>query len=228
MKKNTSLFIILLLSVLTASQATAQSSKWMAGIQLGPGLSSMRGNVNLEKIYDPALGFSGGLTMQHNFNSRFSIRTEALFDRKAQKRELTIVDANAATLGEATVYSQFDGLTVPLMVRYTSGEKRLRVFVNAGPQLFYLLRHGYSTPDDEFERFFDNSDDTENFKSVDLGLAVGAGVSYDLSDKFQFSAEVRDHLGFTDISDTELVDGGSISLNAISLQLNLSYKFGGS
>lgn len=112
------------------------------------------------------------------------------------------------------------------MVRYTSGEKRLRVFVNAGPQLIYLLRHSYSTPENDYERFFNNSDDTENFKSVDL--ALGAGVSYDLSDKFQFSAEVRDHLGFMDISDTELVDGGSISLNAISLQLNLSYKFGGS
>lgn len=228
MKKNTSLFIILLLSVLMAPQANAQSSKWMAGIQLAPGISSMRGNSNLERMYDPGLGFSGGLTMQYRFHSRFAVRAEALYDRKSQKSEAVFTDANGASLGEITFYSRFDGITVPVMVRYTSGEKRLRVFVNAGPQLFYILRQSYSTPEDDFKKYFDQSDDTENFKSVDLGLAIGAGVSYDLSDKFQFSAEVRDHLGFTDISATELVDGGSISLNTISLQLNLSYKFGGS
>lgn len=66
--------------MLTVSQTNAQSAKWMAGIQLAPGISAILGNSNLDKMYDPGFGFSGGLTMRYRFHFRFAGRPKVMYE----------------------------------------------------------------------------------------------------------------------------------------------------
>ncbi len=222
-KNKSTLFCLLAVLLLISSfKVSGQDKKWAFGIQLAPGLSTIRGNDHNEKNYDAAFGLAGGLSAFRNLNEHWSVGMELLLERKAQKTETVITDYMGNEAGKATVFSRFDGLTLPLLVRYAVGKEKFHMYMNAGPQVFFLSKHGYHSSSDLLEEL--NMEDTENFNRTDFGICFGAGAAYDVSDHFQVTAEVRDFLGFANMSKLELVDGGKIQLNAIRLMLGVSFR----
>ena len=223
MKRSFLKIVLSFVALSLVASAGAQDSKWALGVHVGSGFSSARGNKYADENLKPSIGFLGGASVQYNFTSHLSLRTEVLYERKVQKSEVELTDINGVTIGTIDVFSKFDGITVPLLVRYSIGEKSLRFFANAGPQLFILQKHQNSSKDSDLADF--NDTDTKNFKSTDYGLAFGAGATYAFSDHLILSAELRDHLGVTNISKLELVYGGTMKLNAASLLLGAAYSF---
>ena len=60
-------------------------------------------------------------------------------------------------------------------------------------------------------------------KSTDLGLSLGVGKRFDVGEGNYLDIEVRNNLGLTNISATEVIDDGTIKTNSINLIL--SYFF---
>lgn len=221
-KKSTLFSMLAVLLMMIAVSASGQENNWAFGIQLAPGLSTVRGNVHNEKNYDAAFGLAGGLSVFRKLGEHWSAGAELLYERKAQKTETIITDNTGNDVGKAAVFSRFDGTTVPVLVRYSFGKDKLHGFINAGPQFFFLNKHEYYSSSDLLDEL--TWEDTENFNKTDFGVCFGAGAAYDLSAHWQVTAEVRDFLGFANMSKLELVDGGEIQLNAIRFMLGVAFR----
>lgn len=222
-KKKSTLFSVLAgLLLMISLSASGQEYNWAFGIQLAPGLSTLRGNEHIEKSYDAAFGLAGGLSVFRKLGEHWSAGMELLYERKAQKTEVIITDYMGNDAGKAKVFSRFDGMTVPLLVRYSFGKEKFHGFMDVGPQVFFLSKHSFNSSSTLIDEL--NAEDTENYNKTDLGICFGAGAAYDVSDHIQVTAEVRDFLGFTNMSKLELIDGGEAQLNSIRLMLGVAFR----
>ena len=77
----------------------------------------------LEKFNDPTIGFSCGLTFQYNFPKLISIRTNIAFERKGAIAKNQAIDEFGNQIGEVTIHTNFDYLTIPLLAKLTFGNK---------------------------------------------------------------------------------------------------------
>ena len=64
---------------------------------------------------------------------------------------------------------------------------------------------------------------TDLNKSKDLGLSLGVGKRFNIGEGNHLDIEVRNNLGLTNISATEVIDDGAVKTNSINLIL--SYFF---
>jgi hypothetical protein len=69
-----------------------------------------------------------------------------------------------------------------------------------------------------------NSDQTDNFKSLDFGLTFGFGKTFKLKNNNEISVEIRENLGLSDISAVPVVANGSIKTNSLNLICNYSFN----
>jgi ABC-type antimicrobial peptide transport system permease subunit len=217
--------ITLLVTVLSIwTSVNGQVSKFEIGLEGGPSLTSLRGNDILENFNDPTIGYSGGVTFQYNFPKPISIRTNITYERKGVVAKLNATDINGNPVGEIKTHSNFDYLTVPLLVRLNFGS-RLKLFVNAGPYFGYLIKHTSVT--EAFNEFpKSTTDNTGNFKRFDVGLTGGLGCGLPLKSNFIMTIEVRHNLGLYNTSELPIGNDGTIMTNSINLLLGVAYRFG--
>jgi len=201
-----------------------QVNKFDFGIEGGPSLASLRGNDFIKDFNDPTIGFSCGLTFQYNFQKLISIRTNIAFERKGSKSKIRATAIAGNPVGEITTHSNFDYLTLPILARLTFGNK-VKFFVNVGPYLGYLIKQTYVTDAiNEFPK--SKTDNTSNFKRIDLGLTTGLGAGLPLNDKLLITLEIRNNLGLYNISSLPVANDGTIKTNSTNLMFGIAYKFG--
>lgn len=131
----------------------------------------------------------------------FGVQPELMYNSVGSKIEI----------GGEDGISKVNYLSVPIMVRYNP----VAIFnIHAGPQFGFLL-----SAEDEYDG---NSEDTKDeYKQLDLGLGIGAGV--DLPMGLGFSA--RYVVGLSNIADTE--DLEDVKLTNSVIQLSATYKIFG-
>jgi len=218
--RNSILIVLILSSLLTLGQ----TNKFEVGLEVGPSLTSLRGNDVLDKNNDLSFGFSSGLTFQYNFPKLISIRTNISFERKSSTSQVSATDQNGDQIGEITYHSYFDYLTIPILGRLTFG-KKINFFVNAGPYIGYLIKltdiiEAYGEhPKREF-------DDTDYYKRTDLGITTGLGARFPIKNKLFLSIEIRNNFGLTNISSFTVVNDGAIKTNSTNLLFGIEYRFG--
>jgi hypothetical protein len=215
--KKCSLFFVLF--TLLGGMAKAQSCD--AGLELGPGVSTLRGNFWVESLNAPRIGFTGGVFIQKNCSDLISFRTALLFERKGSSFTGPVTDEEGNSMGDMRTNFNFDYLTVPLLFRTTVG-KKVRFFANAGPYFSYLLKQTVVSRGDQISTM--RQADTEGYKRFDMGITAGIGLSFPVCSTMNMNVEVRNNLGLVNTSDRPMADNGKIMHNSTNLLVGVSYR----
>ena len=217
--------ILLAIIMLFCSETSlGQTNKFDIGLEKGPSLTSLRGNDYVEDFNDPTIGFSSGLTFQYNFPKLISIRTNVAYERKGAFSKFQFTDIAGNPIREITLYTNFYYLTMPLLIRLTFGNK-IRFFVNIGPYFGYLIIQTFETS--AFNLFPKSiSDNTDSFKRFDMGLTSGLGGGLPINDKFLLTLEIRNNLGFYNVSKVPIENNGSILTTSTNLLIGIAYRLG--
>lgn len=209
--------------IFSSSLIFAQMNKIHFGMEAGPSLKTLYGFDTVDEN-ELSIGFSAGLAFQYNFTDLLSLRTNISFERKGWTTKGEATDEMGNPIGEMTFHTNFDYLTLPLLVRLTFGNK-IRYFVNAGPYIGYLLKvtDVAETLGDYPRSEYDN---TANFKQHDFGLTTGLGMTYQLAEKLLLSAEIRNNLGLVNISALPVRNDKSIKTNSTNFLIGIAYGIG--
>jgi hypothetical protein len=215
-----SLFLGLLF--LTVGEASfGQRNIFDIGIEGSPTLTFLRGNDFIDNNHKPTMGFTSGLFFQYNFKKIISLRTNTAFERKGSVLTFQATDILGNPIGEITTNTNFDYLTLPILVRATFG-KKIQYFVNAGPYFGYLIKQTFISKGDNIPTTTD--DNTSLYKRFDIGISTGFGLSVPIKTKFAFSFEVRNNLGLYNTSDVPVINDGTIKTNSTNFLLGFTYK----
>ena len=217
-----SLFIgLLLLTVETTTYG--QTNKIDIGVEGSPSLIFLRGNDIIKQWHKPTIGFLGGLFFQFNFKKIGSLRTNIAYERKGSIMTAQTTDINGNPLGEVTTHTNFDYLTLPVLVRATFG-KKVQFFVNVGPYFGYLIKQTFVSKGDNIPTT--TSDNTYRDKRFDTGISTGLGLSVPIKTKFAFSFEVRNNLGLYNTSAVPVANDGTVKTNSTNFLFGFAYKLG--
>ena len=190
-------FIILLISLIvlgTAGKLNGQSKTNDIGIEGGPGLSIIHAKTEMYSHSRFSMGGISGVFYQYNFNKIFSIRIASNYERKGSRLE-----SKSDQLPPGDFIYHFDYLSLPLLFKVSLGNK-IKVFANTGPCFSYLMNQSlYFKP--KSGKTYKLDGETNDFKSYDLGILFGLGMSIPIRDRFLFSVEIRDNLGLMGIRD---------------------------
>lgn len=186
------------------------------GLETGPSISSLRGNA-LANETNSALHFSSAISIQYAITDVFSLRTAIGYERKGAKSFVEITSSTADPVGETTIYTNLDYLTVPVLARFTTHAGKVNLFFNAGPHAAFLLKSVSGIK--EFQSMpAESYDNTSSSKRLDLGLSTGLGLSLPIGEKVALSFEVRNNLG--------LINNNTVKNNSINFLFGISRKVG--
>ncbi|CAM3392334.1 porin family protein [Aequorivita lipolytica] len=194
-------FFTFILIALIYSTANSQSLKY--GLKAGMNISKFSSNTNDPySDYNGRVGFHLGGLLEVPLNDKFSIQPELLCSFQGAninygERKFTLNYLQLPILGK---YYIINGLSA-----------------EAGPVLGYLISAKYNaTLTSEGGR--ETVDVTENYKSIDVGLGLGA--SYKLKSDLFFG--LRYNFGILDINDDSVKDS-KIKNNVF--QISVGYLF---
>ncbi|MFZ4464215.1 MAG: porin family protein [Bacteroidales bacterium] len=219
MKLNSVLVFILLLFLQTVN---GQNTRFETGIECGPGIITLRGNDFIKQYQDPAIGFSGGIFFQNNFHKTLSFRTNLAFERKGSVTDAILTDQEGNQLGNVRIHSNFDYLTMPFLLKASTGSN-LHYYAQAGPYIGFLLKSSSVSKGDEIETH--TSNETSLYKRFDTGFSTGIGLSIPIHENIRLSFEVRNNLGLYNISAKSVVNNGTIKTNSFNFLFGMAYGF---
>ena len=155
--------IILTLTLLSGlSILNAQNFK--AGIQVGSNFAVQSQIGDYYNNSDIRTGLHAGVYGNYSFNEGLSLQTEVAYDQKGAKSGI--------------VKSNFDYITVPLLVKYSLGKSwktPLRFNIYTGPYAGFLIK-AESKND---EGTVNNTTDLKNnTNKVEFGIISGIGLKY--------------------------------------------------
>ena len=160
------------------------------GVKVGLNLANVSIDPDPEGFsFDAVTKFGAGGIMLYPLSEVLDLQVEAMYLLKGTKAEFDFF----GTVSKLELNLAY--LSVPVMVRYNLGSEDTSPYIVVGPEFGFLLS-AKSKFDGEEE------DAKDDFKSLDLGLNIGAGVSMDMGTMPMF-AEVRYSLGLSDIDDND-------------------------
>jgi hypothetical protein len=178
--------------MLLAAPAVAQSTFGVVG-----GFVKSEAEVAGDGIsisFDSRSGFAIGLSMQHQITPTLSFAPEAMYVTKGFK-----VESEGDEFG-----LKFGYLEVPLLLRASFGQAgaSARPWIAAGPSVALKLSCDATVTLDDIEAETEctdteDEDDPAEFKSIDFGIMLGAGVEFG-----RLGVSVRYDLGMANILDT--------------------------
>jgi hypothetical protein len=207
-------------TVLTVT-AIGQTNRFDIGIEAGPGVNFFWGNKPLETYGEPAVGFAAGLAFRYNFPKHFSIGTSLSFERKGNFMKYSITGFQG--VDQVKQMNRYDYLTLPILARFTVG-RRVRFFLNAGPYFGYLIKQSSKTRSSK--NGTNNSDFTDSFKRIDIGITTGVGLGIPIKDIFVISLEARNNTGLYDIGNSPFPNGTTMKTNSTNFLVGLTYILG--
>ncbi|UTW66415.1 PorT family protein [bacterium SCSIO 12643] len=181
-------FTITLTCVLMSIFAQAQNHKLQFGV-VGGGDIQRFSTYSFERVTpDHMLGWSAGVSMQHNMMKRFSIHYKLMFNKS--KINYTIYKQyympDRVVPKEKTYIEK--SILAPVLAKWTFGQKKFHWSVDVGMLLKLGLQYSYYDRLDDMR----SSDVTiKNYVWFGNAITSGVGVSYDLTDKYTISTEAR-------------------------------------
>lgn len=203
------------LSFLFCSELKAQTNKFELGAEASPSITFLKGSSFIEKMYDPTLGFSGGISFQYNIRKKIGLRTSLAYERKGGINRSSIL-YKGEFFENASLNFNFDYLTLPILIRFSFG-KKIKYFVNSGPYFGYLLSQTFVTKGDNFNTF--TNDYTATTNKFDVGISFGTGLQYPIKEKLILSSEIRGNLGLYNT-----IPSGDTKVNSVNLLLGIAYR----
>lgn len=165
------------------------------GIECGPGLSIIHDKTGMYSHSGFWTGGVSGIFYQYNLSNIFSLKTALFYERKgsllASKSDQLPEDGNL-------IYN-FDYINLPLLFKVSIGH-RIKFFANSGPCFSYLMNQSvFFQP--KTGKSYKLLNETNDFKSYDVGIILGLGVTIPVTKQFIISLEMRDTYGLVSIRD---------------------------
>ena len=193
-------FFTLAVVVFCAGGAVAQGIS--GGIKLGANFANQK--MDYEGFdFSPKSRTSlhGGLFLTIMMSETFGVQPELLYNSVGSKIDF---------MGTEGI-SRLNYLSVPVMLRYNP----VPIFnIHVGPQFGFLL-----SAEDESDG--QSEDVKEDYKQLDLGAGIGAGVDLPMG----LGISARYVMGLSNIADIEDAEG--IKVTNSTIQLSVSYKLFG-
>ena len=192
--------VILAATLATCSAAPAGATEF--GILTGFSFSNLRieGRENLQG----RSSFAAGVVLDRAFNDRFGIRVEPTFLSKGTKA--TKRNAYWATMDGAVF--KLDYIDVPVLARFDLATTPTRGYAIVGPSVSFA-----TATDAELTlvQTTETVDMSATFKSYDVSLNLGAGVSFPVG-RYRLTIDGRGAIGMININ-----DGGTITFDGAPL-----------
>lgn len=211
---------ILLTVAAVAAFMSVQAQDAKFGVKAGLNVYTLTGDI---EGASSLTGFHVGGIAEFKLSDNFAIQPELMYSLQGAKSETS----GSETTGGFT--SSFSGeskvklgyLNIPVLAKYYVAEG---FSLQAGPQLGLLLNAKSEYDITSSAGGFSVSESGEmdvkdSFKSIDLGLAAGAG--YDT--EFGLFFQARYVVGLSNIS--EEADGEEFDIKNAGFQLSVGYKF---
>lgn len=165
------------------------------GITLGTGVLN---KTNYPVHYDAGLGqsFAAGIYYQRHIRNSSSLHIEGLLEHRVlDLGTFDFIDSFGNIIGTEGYKIAFDYVTLPILFR-TTADTKLKPFAETGPYLGYWLRTTGHT------WYADRPDANHELQMKDiirpeLGIAIGAGMSFSLNQKLLLSLALRGNIGLT-------------------------------
>lgn len=232
------LFMSVFFSTLQSSHAQVR-----IGIQGGLSVPSLSGGSNVvSEGYTSRLAPNFGITGEFGIIDNFSIQPEINFDGQGGQRNglQPVTSLPPSPLG-GYYYASFKNtsvlnyLEIPVLAKYAFGGFGLRLNVNAGPYVGFLLNatqktSGTSsiyldkseTPSGQSASFDASTDVMSSINKVNYGAAGGVGAIISVTGRTSVSLDVRGLYGFANIQKYSQ-DGTSHTGNLI-ISVGYSYE----
>ena len=208
MKKTLLLLVFLLMPLLAA-----QAQVFRIGAKVGGGFSMAAGSDASSDYTNSLAGLHAGFLFAFEFTPAFSAQFEPQYSQKGFVYENYPISATEALNGDLRLHY----LELPLMFRY----RKAALFLEAGPYAGYLLAVNSDVklinpndPNPEDPVILGDQDySRSDFKDMDYGYAVGAGIT--LTNGFSF--------GFRHMGSLRSIPAGDMSQRNVVFQLSLGY-----
>ena len=205
-KLRTAGFCVIIVLAIAIQPIFAQDDTMQFGVKIGLNLANVSTDPDPEGFsFDAVTKFGAGGIMLYPLSEVLDLQVEAMYLLKGTKAEFDIF----GTVFELKLNLAY--LSVPVMGRYNLGSGDMSPYIVVGPEFGFLLSAKTKFGDEE-------EDVKDDFKSLDLGLNIGAGVSMDMGANSVFG-EVRYSLGLSDIDD----DDGTTKTTGIQLFVGMMF-----
>lgn len=200
--KTRAFYISLLTVLLSFTSIKAQLGSHI-GFNVGPSISVFHGSDYAENFRSKT-GLAAGITYQYAFNTTFALHTGLMYESKGVTSRMTLDPFDI----DVRTRSNFSYLAVPVLFRaHLLPEKKLRLFINAGPYFGFLMRQMNVTRSDNNGNIdVERENNTDSFNAFDIGLSGGVGLDFLITSNMHLDFEVRDNLGFYNISESDNSD----------------------
>ena len=128
--------ILFIIGILFSSIIYAQN-KIRTGINAGATYSKFRGNQLIDNA-DAKIDFLIGVSFEYYLKDNLSIKTNLNYERKSFNNQSFGIDQFGFPTNEVEITTNFDYLTLPILVKYEFGNSKT-FFLNGGPFLGFLL-----------------------------------------------------------------------------------------
>ena len=215
----------------------AQKAKIVLGIECGMNYSYFLGKLrsgNSTYKRHPHSGGSLGIMIQLNSQKHFSLRTGISFEQISFTSTKSYSDYLLGSTSNSRGTHTFDYITVPILARFTYGEK-VNFFFNAGIFVGYLNKQitrieGSSSyvvgGESHYSTFSESTNYTYTYKRINLGLIGGIGIGVPVKKNWHFSLEARENVGVLDIRAESNISKTPTITNHLSLLLGVAYTLG--
>ncbi|MDB4919991.1 porin family protein [Mucilaginibacter sp.] len=151
-------------------------------------------------------GINLGVSADYYFSDRWSIKGKLIYDQKGWSNGF--IDDGS---GAITTDYKLDYLTIPVMANWHFGHTR-NWYLNFGPYVGILLNAKETATSTDLKEFFN---------TADIGLDVGIGIKFPISDRAKFFIELNGQGAATDLVKN---NEGSAIRNSVS-SVNIGFNF---
>src|SRR6056297_2972656 len=200
MKKQVSLAILSMLAMLYVN--AQDSGDFEFGIHSGLNLANVTVSEG-QTDTNTRVSFNAGISSEYYFSDRWGLKAKLIYDSKGWADGFIEDEENDSS---TTTNFKLNYLSIPIMANWHFGSNR-NWYLNFGPYMGLLI----SAKDSEL-----GMNVKEAFKTTDLGLALGIGCKFRVSDNAQLFIEFDGQSGFVDIFEENpwsSVNNGRSSLN---------------
>ena len=181
------------------------------GVKVGLNLANVSVDPDPEGFsFDAVTKFGVGGIMLYPLSEVLDLQVEAMYLLKGSKAEFDFF----GTVSELELNLAY--LSVPVMGRYNLGSGDTSPYIVVGPEFGFLLSAKFKFGDEP------EGDVKDSYKSLDLGLNIGAGVSMNMGANSVF-VEVRYSLGLSDIND--IPDDSDFTVKTTGIQFFVGMMF---
>ena len=224
MKQTHQVLLVFLAAFLIASDINAQVNEINIGAELGPSMTTLRGNEILDEYNGPKIGLTGSLNLSISFNKYIFLQTGLGYERKGSVARDFGTDPFGNPLIGNKIHANFNYLMMPMVLGTDIGAKT-KFYVAIGPFIGILLKQVFVY--EAYGNFPEiKTNNTASDKRIDFGLTTSVGLKIPLNEKIKLKIELRDNLGLINISKAKLIDEGTIKTNSASLIMGMLVQIG--